>query len=128
MDETNINKGIKNEEINELLKKNNHKNFLIKRCSNCFQNEIIFNKNNLRNSLIYSTNDMYERFEEGENRKELSDKYIKIIKSQNKLISTRKINKESFGKGIFKIIKEQRGKRKFKFKIIGTLKTEPNYN
>ena len=71
---------------------------------------------------------MHERFEEGENRKELSDKYIKIIKSQNKLISTRKINKESFGKGIFKIIKEQRGKRKFKYKIIGTLKTEPNYN
>ena len=49
-------------------------------------------------------------------------------KSTKAFISSRKLNKELFGNAIYKIIKEHKGRKKCKFKIIGKLKTEPNYN
>ena len=53
---------------------------------------------------------------------------IKIIQQQNIVLSTRKINKDSFRNDVCEIIKEDKGRKKIKYKIIGRLKTEQNCN
>ena len=60
--------------------------------------------------------------------KENNEKFNENLKSSKAFISSRKLNKELFGSAIYKIIKEHKGRKKCKFKIIGKLKTEPNYN
>ena len=123
------NKDIKNELIKELFKDNKYKKHTNKRRPNCFENKNIFNKNNLRYSMncYFHYHKRYESFCLGENKKEKNNDNNNIIKSQNQCISSRKINKDTFVIGIHKILKEQRGKKKIKYKIIGALKTEPNY-
>ena len=111
-----------NAQINDNIfrERNSNKKIINKRNRNFFKKRSIFNKTNFRYSMNCSER---EKFYENENKKREEDG--ENYKSQNKCISSRKINKESFGNEIYKIIKERKGK-KFKFKIIGTLKTEPN--
>ena len=62
------------------------------------------------------------------NKNNRIEKYETMNKSSKAFISSRKLNKELFGNAIYKIIKEHKGRQKYKFKIIGKLKTEPNFN
>ena len=123
------NKDIKTQLIKELFKDNKYKKYINKRYPNYFENKNTFNKNNIRHSMncYFHYHKRYESFCLGENKKEINNDNNNIIKSQNQCISSRKINKETFVNGIHKILKEQRGKKKIKYKIIGALKTEPNY-
>ena len=114
-----------NDQNNDNIARENNfnKKYTNKRFNNCYKN--IFNKTNFRYSMNCSTR---EKIYDCENKNwEKNEEFIKILKSQNKCISSRKLNKECFGNGIYKIINERKG-RKFKFKIIGTLKTEPSCN
>ena len=126
------NKDIKTELIKELFKDNKCKKLINKRCVNFFEYKNIFNKNSLRCSMncmncYFHFHKRYESFCLAQNKREINDNNNKLLKSQNQCISSRKINKDSFVNGIHKILKEQRGKKKIKYKIIGALKTEPNY-
>ena len=101
----------KNEQPNEIF--NN------KKCLKFFEN---INKYRL-NCSVFNKNSNYLN----ENKRDNDKESVKISQSQKNCISSRKINKEYFGNGIYKLIKERRGRKKIKFKIIGTLKTEPNF-
>ena len=81
-----------------------------------------------RYSLNCSARYKNENINDMENNKENNEKFNENLKSSKAFISCRKLNKELFGSAIYKIIKEQKGRKKCKFKIIGKLKTEPNYN
>ena len=122
------NKSLENEQIYKLLKDNINKNFINKINNNFKENKNICNKTNIRFSMDCSSHESLGLFPLDKNKNEIKEVVVKIKKSPSQCISNRKINKDSFGKGIYKIIKEKKGKTKFKFKIIGTLKTEPNYN
>lgn len=87
-----------------------------------------YNKTNFRHSMNCSARAKNDQLSLIENKKENNEECIKILQSSNAFISSRKINKELFGNEIYKIIKEHKGRKKCKFKIIGTLKTEPNFN
>ena len=99
-----------------------------KRNNNCIENKNTYNKNNIRLSMDCSSHESNGILPLDKNKKEEKEVIIKKNKSPSLCISKRKINKDSFGKEIYKIIKEKKGKKKFKFKIIGTLKTEANFN
>ena len=81
-----------------------------------------------RYSLNCSARIKNENIIDMENNKENNEKFNENLKSSKPFISCRKLNKELFGSAIYKIIKEHKGRKKCKFKIIGKLKTEPNYN
>jgi hypothetical protein len=81
-----------------------------------------------RYSLNCSARIKNENIIDMENNKENNEKFNENLKSSKAFISSRKLNKELFGSAIYKIIKEHKGRKKCKFKIIGKLKTEPNYN
>ena len=81
-----------------------------------------------RYSLNCSARIKNENIIDMENNKENNEKFNENLKSSKAFISCRKLNKELFGSAIYKIIKEHKGRKKCKFKIIGKLKTEPNFN
>ncbi len=120
------NQNSKNEKNNELCKDNFHYNYINKRFNHFFENKKIFFKTNIGIRVDCSALDCYENIYLDKNEK--NETGIKINKSSKQSISSRKLNKESFRKEIYNIIKENKGKKKYKFKIIGRLKTEPNFN
>ena len=109
---------------NEILLDNLYQKFRNKR----LEDKKIFNKTNFRYSMNCSARAKNSQLNLVENKKENNEECIKILQSSNAFISSRKINKELFGNGIYKIIKEHKGRKKCKFIIIGKLKTEPNFN
>ena len=125
------NKDVKFEENKEALEENNFKKYIDKKRDNYFESaKNMFNKTNyfFKYKLNSSTYNKPESFYNENNKKELNDDAIKIFKPQKLCVSTRKINKESFRNEIYKIINQDNGRQKIKFKIIGRLKTEYNYN
>ena len=124
------NKDIKFEENKDTFEETNIKKYINKKKDNYFEStKNMLNKTNyfFRYKLNSSTINKPESFY-NENNKKKSNDDIKIFKPQNLSISTRKINKESFRNGIYKIINQDNGRQKIKFKIIGRLKTEHNCN
>ena len=115
------------EQIKESFKDNikKHKNKVI---DNYCENKNIMNKTNyfyrykLNNSVCGKCDSFYLL----DNKEEKSP--VKLIQPQNIVLSTRKINKDSFRNEICEIIKEDNGRKKIKYKIIGRLKTEQNCN
>ena len=121
----NINKGTSND-INEL--KNNFDKFhLNQRVVKSFDTKNLTNRNkmNYKNIIKCKTSSIYNSFDSFENNEE-NRKTKSIIKTKSANITTRKLCKESFKKNINEIILKKKGKRRFKYKIIGTLTTEPN--
>ena len=114
-------------QIKELFKDDNKK--LKNKIKDKFcENNIIMNKTNFfyRYKLNNSVCGRCDSFYFSDNQKDNSP--VKIINQQNIVLSTRKINKESFRNEICEVIKEDKGRKKIKYKIIGRLKTEQNCN
>ena len=115
------------EQIKESFKDNikKHKNKII---DNYCENKNIMNKTNYfyRYKLNHSVCGRCDSFYIVDNKEEKSP--VKLIQPQNIVLSTRKINKDSFRNEICEIIKEDKGRKKIKYKIIGRLKTEQNCN
>ena len=115
------------EQIKESFKDNikKHKNKVI---DNYYGNKNIMNKTNYfyRYKLNNSVCGRCDSFYIVDNKEEKSP--VKLIQPQNIVLSTRKINKDSFRNEICEIIKEDNGRKKIKYKIIGRLKTEQNCN
>ena len=115
------------EQIKDSFKDNikKHKNKII---DNYCENKNIMNKTNYfyRYKLNNSVCGKCDSFYIVDNKEEKSP--VKLIQPQNIVLSTRKINKNSFRNEICEIIKEDNGRKKIKYKIIGRLKTEQNCN
>ena len=115
------------EKIKESFKDDNKK-YKNKVTDNFCDNKNIMNKTNffykykLNNSVCGRCDSFYIVDNKGENPP------VKIFNQQNIVLSTRKLNKESFRNDICEIIKEDKGRKKIKYKIIGRLKTEQNCN
>ena len=102
-----------------------HKNKVM---DDCCENKNIMNKTNYfyRYKLNNSVCGRCDSFYIVDNKEEKSP--VKLIQPKNILLSSRKINKDSFRNEICEIIKEDKGRKKIKYKIIGRLKTEQNCN
>jgi hypothetical protein len=115
------------EQIKESFKDDNKK-YKNKVLDNCCENKNIMNKTNFfyKYKLNNSVCGRCDSFYIVDNKEEKSP--IKLIEQQNIVLSTRKINKDSFRNDVCEIIKEDKGRKKIKYKIIGRLKTEQNCN
>ena len=112
--------------INELLKKKSFQFHLNKRVSkslniknNYYRNRISSNNIINERTLYRYNNSNYFESNEG------NDRTLEKTNSEN--ITTRKLSKELFKRNINGIIVRRKGKKKVKYKIIGTLTTETNY-
>ena len=112
--------------INELLKKKSFQFHLNKRVSkslniknNYYRNRI--SSNNIINERTFYRYNNSNYFESNEG----NDRTLEKTNSEN--ITTRKLSKELFKRNINGIIVRRKGKKKVKYKIIGTLTTETNY-
>ena len=105
------------DKINE-LKKNSRRFHINKRFTQIFRDKKnSFNSfNYINNKTIYS----HDSFCFLENSKPQT-----IIKKKSEILTTRKISKKSFRKDINGILVKNGGKNRLKYKIIGTLTTEP---
>ena len=114
------------EKINELLKRKNSSRF----CVSKKFSQIIEGNNNLDSIDTKKRTTLYEKIFRLLPSLDLNDKNENEIltKRKSENLSSRKINKELFSKHINGIIKSKNGRKKFKYKIIGTLITEPNQN
>ena len=114
------------EKINELLKRKNSSRFCVSK-KFC---QIIEGNNNLDSIDTKKRTTLYEKIFRLLPSLDLNDKNENEIltKRKSENLSSRKINKELFSKHINGIIKSKNGRKKFKYKIIGTLITEPNQN
>jgi hypothetical protein len=115
------------EQIKESFKDDNKK-YKNKVLDNCCEKKNIMNKTNFfyKYKLNNSVCGRCDSFYIVDNKEEKSP--IKLIEQQNIVLSTRKINKDSFRNDVCEIIKEDKGRKKIKYKIIGRLKTEQNCN
>ena len=116
------------EKINELLKRKNSSRFYVSKKLS----QIIEGNNNCDSINTKKRTSLYEKIFRLSptldlNDKDDNDKKI-LTKRKSENLSSRKINKELFSKHINGIIKSKNGRKKVKYKIIGTLTTEPNHN
>ena len=116
------------EKINELLKRKNSSRFYVSKKLS----QIIEGNNHCDSINTKKRTSLYEKIFRLSptldlNDKDDNDKKI-LTKRKSENLSSRKINKELFSKHINGIIKSKNGRKKVKYKIIGTLTTEPNHN
>ena len=121
---TNLNLSINN----ELLKRKNSSRFYVSKKLS----QIIEGNNHCDSINTKKRTSLYEKIFRLSptldlNDKDDNDKKI-LTKRKSENLSSRKINKELFSKHINGIIKSKNGRKKVKYKIIGTLTTEPNHN
>ena len=109
------------DKMNELLKKNSTRFHINKRIAQIFKDKKnicdSFN-DNISNKEI----NKYNSFGPLE-----SNKMQTIKKRRSEILTTRKISKNLFNRNINGILVNKGGKKKLKYKIIGTLTTEPNH-
>ena len=109
------------DKMNELLKKNSTRFHINKRIAQIFKDKKnicdSFN-DNISNKEI----NKYNSFGPLE-----SNKMQTIKKRRSEILPTRKISKNLFNRNINGILVNKGGKKKLKYKIIGTLTTEPNH-
>ena len=109
------------DKMNELLKKNSTRFHINKRIAQIFKDQKnicdSFN-DNISNKAI----NKYDSFGPLE-----SNKMQTIKKRRSEILTTRKISKNLFNRNINGILVNKGGKKKLKYKIIGTLTTEPNH-
>jgi len=113
--------------INELLKKNSTRFHISKRFTQDMdeKNKTINTKFNPRNNTSLKAYYRYDSFCHLENSKE-NEKPRSVIERKFVNKSNRKLSKELFKKEINGIYVKKSGNKKTKYKIIGTLTTEPN--
>ena len=124
----NINRIKKNNDEENKENYNNNNKFLNRRCNKYLDDKKFNRYNKFRYSMDCSARDIGSGLYLSENKKEANNDFNKIIKNNKVRLSSRKLNKNAFGKGIYKMIKGFKGKKNIKLKIIGALRTEPNYN
>ena len=108
------------DKINELLKKNSTRFHINKRFAQIFKDKK--NSSNSFNNISNRTINRHDSLCNLENNKQKT-----IIKRKSEILTTRKISKKLFNKDINGILVNKGGKKKLKYKIIGTLTTEPNH-
>jgi len=114
--------------INELLKQNYFRFHLNKRVTKSLDIKNNYNRNrinpanNINERTFYRCSD-FNCFKDNEG----NDKPKTLIKTNSENITTRKFSKELFKRNNNGIIVKRKGKKKVKYKIIGTLTTETNY-
>lgn len=109
------------DKMNELLKKNSTRFHINKRFAQIFKDKKN-SSNSFNNNISNKTINRHNSFGPSENNK---PQIIKKRKSE--ILTTRKISKKLFNKDINGILVNKGGKKKLKYKIIGTLTTEPNH-
>lgn len=114
--------------INELLKKNSTRFHINKRFTQNIdeKNKTINTKFNCRNNNSLIAYSRFVSFCHLENSKE-NEKPSSLIERKFVNKSNRKLSKELFKKEINGIYLKKSGNKKTKYKIIGTLTTEPNH-
>ena len=109
------------DKMNELLKKNSTRFHINKRFAQIFKDKKNISNsfnNNISNKAI-NRNDSFVPLE--------NNKLQTVKKRRSEILTSRKICKKLFNKDINGILVNKGGKKKLKYKIIGTLTTEPNH-
>ena len=112
--------------INQLLKINNSIFHSHKKFENIFEKNNKSNLQKFENKKIINKTALldFNSIEKFDN-KNFNNNPTKLIKMKSENITSRKLSKELFRNDANGIVVKKKGKKKVKYKIIGTLTTEP---